>query len=287
MTTMPPNFGRAYDLSGLGKPPVDTSTPMPGLEVTATNLTAEFLPMSAQKPVVVLCWSARSAESVEMLRALGKLALADQGSWVLARVNIDEQPQVAQALQTRTIPYGLVFIAEQPIPFVEQALNETQLREVITKILTLAAQQGIGEAPVEQSEPEEDEALAALDRGDFVTAEAAYKALLARKPSDVYGKVGLAQVQLLIRTDGLDAAEIMKIAIEQPDDVQIQMQCADVEIMQGDLEQGFKRLLRLISVLSGDEQKSVKDRLLELFALVDPADPRVIKARAALANALF
>jgi putative thioredoxin len=285
--TFPPNFGQAYDLSGLGKPPVDTTTPMPGLEVTATNLTAEFLPMSAQKPVVVLCWSARSAESVEMLRVLGKLAMADQGSWVLARVNIDEQPQVAQALQTRTIPYGLVFIAEQPIPFVEQALNETQLREVITKILTLAAQQGIGEAPVEQAEPEEDEALEALDRGDFATAEAAYKALLARKPNDVYGKVGLAQVQLLMRTDGLDAASVMQSAIENPDEITIQMVCADVEIMQGDLEQGFKRLLRLISTYSGAEQKLVKERLLELFALVDPADPRVIKARAALANALF
>ncbi len=285
--TMPPNFGRAYDLSGLGKPPVDTSTPMPGLEVTAANLTAEFLPMSAQKPVVVLCWSVRSPESVEMLKSLGKLALADQGSWVLARVNIDEQPQVAQALQTRTIPYGLVFIAEQPIPFVEQALNESQLREVITKILTLAAQQGIGEAPVEQAEPEEDEALAALDRGDFAAAEAAYRALLARKPNDTYGKVGLAQVQLLLRTDGVDAAKIMQSAIENPDDVAIQMECADIEIMQGDLEQGFKRLLRLVSALTGDEQKSVKERLLELFALVDPADPRVIKARAALANALF
>jgi putative thioredoxin len=285
--TMPPNFGRAYDLSSLGKPPVDTSTPMPGLEIDASNLTAEFLPLSAQKPVVVLCWSARSAESVEMLQALGRLALADQGSWVLARVNIDEQPQVAQALQTRTIPYGLVFIAEQPIPFVEQALSETQLREVINKILTLAAQQGIGEAPVEQAEPEEDEAIAAIDRGDFAAAEKAYKDLLARKPNDVYGKVGLAQVQLLIRTDGVDAVQIMQKAIELPDDVQIQMECADVEIMQGELEQGFKRLLRLISVLSGDEQKRVKDRLLELFALVDPADPRVIKARAALANALF
>jgi putative thioredoxin len=285
--TFPPNFGQAYDLSGLGKPPVDTTTPMPGLEVTATNLTAEFLPMSAQKPVVVLCWSARSAESVEMLRVLGKLAIADQGTWVLARVNIDEQPQVAQALQTRTIPYGLVFIAEQPIPFVEQVLNETQLREVITKILTLAAQQGIGEAPVEQAEPEEDEALEALDRGDFATAEAAYKALLARKPNDVYGKVGLAQVQLLMRTDGLDAASVMQSAIENPDEITIQMVCADVEIMQGDLEQGFKRLLRLISTYSGAEQKLVKERLLELFALVDPADPRVIKARAALANALF
>jgi len=285
--TLPPNFGRAYDLSGLGKPPVDTSTPMPGLEVTAANLTAEFLPKSAHKPVVVLCWSARSAESVEMLRTLGKLALADEGKWVLARVNIDEQPQVAQALQTRTIPYGLVFIAEQPIPFVEQTLNETQLREVITKILTLAAQQGIGEAPVEQAEPEEEEALAALDRGDYATAEASYRALLERKPYDVYGKLGLAQVQLLMRTDGLDAAAIMKDAIERPDDIELQLQCADVEIMGGYLEPGFKRLLGLITILSGDDQKRVKDRLLELFALVDPADPRVIKARAQLANALF
>jgi putative thioredoxin len=285
--TMPPNFGRAYDLSGLGKPPVDTSTPMPGLEVTAANLTAEFLPMSAQKPVVVLCWSTRSPESVEMLRDLGKLALADQGSWVLARVNIDEQPQVAQALQTRTIPYGLVFIAEQPIPFVEQALNETQLREVITKILTLAAQQGIGEAPVEEAEPEEEAAIEAIDRGDFAAAEASYKALLARKPNDPYGKVGLAQVQLLMRTDGLDAAQVMKDAIAKPDDLIAQMQCADVEIMQGDLEQGYKRLLNLIAIYSGDERKQVKERLLELFALVDPADPRVIKARTALANALF
>ena len=285
--TMPPNFGRAYDLSGLGKPPVDTSTPIPGLEINATNLTAEFLPMSAQKPVVVLCWSARSAESVEMLKALGKLALADQGAWVLARVNIDEQPQVAQALQTRTIPYGLVFIAEQPIPFVEQALNETQLREVINKILTLAAQQGIGEAPVEQAEPEEDEALAAIDRGDFAAAEASYRALLARKPNDVYGKLGLAQVQLLMRTNGVDAAKVMQSAIENPDDLAIQMECADIEIMQGYLEEGFKRLLRLIAIYKGDEQKQVKERLLELFALVDPADPRVIKARGALANALF
>ena len=285
--TLPPNFGQAYDLSSLGKSPVETSTPMPGLAVNAANLTSEFLPMSAQKPVVVICWSARSPESVELVRTLGKLALADQGAWVLATVDIDDQPQVAQALQTRVIPYGLVFIAEQPIPFLEQTLNETQLREVITKIMTLAAQQGVGEAPVEQTEPEEDEALAALDRGDFVAAEIAYRALLARKPNDIYGKVGLAQVQLLIRTEGVDAAAMMQSAIEHPDDVQIQMECADIEIMQGELEQGFKRLLRLISVLSGDEQRNVKERLLELFALVDPADPRVIKARAALANALF
>lgn len=285
--TLPPNFGRAYDLSSLGKPAAEITTPVPGLEVNAQNLTAEFLPLSSEKPVVVLCWSARSPESIEMLRTLGKLESESAGAWVLAHVDIDAQPQVAQALQTRTIPYGLVFIAEQPIPFVEQALNESQLREVLEKIMVLAAQQGIGSPPVEVAEPEEDAALAAIDRGDFAAAEELYKALLQRKPSDPYAKVGLAQVQLLLRTQGLDAAIVIAAAAGASEDLSLQMQCADMEIVVGELEAGFKRLLNLISSLSGDEQKIAKERLLELFALVDPADPRVLKARAALANALF
>jgi len=285
--TLPPNFGRAYDLSSLGKPAAAATTQLPGREVTAQNLTAEFLPLSATKPVVVICWSARSPESVAMVRTLGKLEQVDKGAWVLAHVDIDTQPQVAQALQTRTVPYGLVFIAEQPIPFLEQVLNETQLREVLVKIMTVAAQQGIGSAPVEVAEPEEDEALAAIDRGDYAEAERLYAALLKRKPSDAYAKVGLAQVQLLIRTQGLDSQAVLNAAQDAPNDLAIQMQCADLEIVVGDLELGFNRLLNVITSHAGDEQKIAKERLITLFALVDPADPRVIKARAALANALF
>jgi len=285
--SLPPNFSQAVDLSSLGKPAPDTSTPMPGVEVNPQNLQAELLPLSVTKPVVVLCWSARSAESVDTLRALGNLEVADSGKWLLAHVDVDTQAPVAQALQVRTIPYGVVFINGQVIPFLEQPLNEAQLREVVNKILTVAAEQGIGEEPVEAVEPEEEEALAALDQGDYATAEAAYRKLLARKPNDNFAKLGLAQVQLLIRTEGIDGQKIMEDAISNPDDIAIQMSCADIEIMSGYLEPAFERMLRLVVILDGDDQKAVKDRLLELFALVDPADPRVIKARAQLANALF
>lgn len=285
--SLPPNFSQAVDLSSLGKPAVDTSTPMPGVEVTAENLQPEILPLSNSKPVVILCWSARSIESVSTLQALGNLEAADAGKWILARVDIDTEAPVAQALQARTIPYGVVFIGGQAIPFLEQALSESQLREVITKILTLASQQGIGEEPLEPTEPEEDEALAALDQGDYATAEAAYKKLLARKPNDNFAKLGLSQVQLLIRTEGIDGQKIMEDAVRNPEDIIVQMQCADVEVMSGYLEPAFERLLNLVVILDGTEQKLVKDRLLELFGLVDPADPRVIKARASLANALF
>ena len=285
--SLPPNFSQAVDLSSLGKPAPDASTSMPGMEVTAENLQTEVLPFSSTKPVVVLCWSARSLESVATLRALGNLEASDKEKWILARVDVDTQGPVAQALQAQTIPYGVVFIGGQAIPFLEQPLSETQLREVIDKILTLAAQQGIGEEPVEATEPEEDEALAALDKGDYVTAEAAYKRLLARKPNDNFAKLGLSQVQLLIRTEGVDGQKVMEDAIRNPDDIKTQLQCADVEVMSGYVEPAFERLLKLVIILDGDEQKLVKDRLLELFGLVDPADPRVIKARSALANALF
>jgi len=285
--SLPPNFSQAVDLSALRKPAPDMTSPIPGIEVTPLNLQAEILPLSKTKPVIALCWSPRSTESVELLRTLGKLESAGGEKWILAHVNIDEQAPVAQALQARTIPYGVVFIGGQAVPFLEQPLSEEQLREVITKILTLAAQQGIGEEPVEETEPEEDEALAALDQGDYPAAEAAYKRLIARKPTDAYAKLGLAQVQLLARTHGVDAAKVMEDAIKRPDDIELQIQCADVEVMSGYLEPAFDRLLRLLLVLHGDEQKVIKNRLLELFALVDQADPRVIKARAQLANALF
>lgn len=285
--TLPPNFSQAVDLSSLGKPPADTSSPMPGLEITPQNLQTEILPLSENKPVVILCWTPRSADSVTMLRALGKIESDDQGKWILAHVNVEVQVPVAQALQVRTIPTGIVFIGGKAIPFLEQPLTESQLREVITKILSLAAQQGVGEEPVEAAEPEEEEALTALDQGDYAAAEAAYKRLLARKPNDQYAKLGLAQVQLLARTQGIDGAKIMEDAVKHPDDIELQMKCADVEVMSGYLESAFERLLRLIAVLHGDEQKKVKDHLLELFALIDQADPLVIKARAQLANALF
>jgi putative thioredoxin len=285
--SLPPNFGRAVDLSSLGKPKPEPAGPMPGIEITPENLTNEFLSLSKAKPVVLICWSPRSPESQEVVAILGKLALADQGSWVLGRVDVDAQPQVAQALQTRAVPFAVAIINEQMVPLFEQPYPEEQIRMVIDKVLALASEQGVGGAPTEKIEPEEEEAIAALDAGDYAKAEAAYKKLLARKPNDNFAILGLAQTQLMARTDGIDGAHVMKEASAHPDNIDIQLQCADIEIVSGYLEPAFARLLRLIPLFDGAEKKLVKDRLIELFALVDPADPRVIKARAALANALF
>ena len=283
----PPNFAQAVDLSSLGKPKSVPTGPTPGIAITAENLTTEFLPLSKTRAIILFCWSARSAESVEMLTVMGQLEASYKGSWSLGHVDIDAQPQVAKALQTQKIPYAAALINEQIVPLFEQPYPEAQIRLVLDKVLALAAEQGVGDAPVEIIEPEEEEAVTALEAGDFATAEVAYKKLLARKPADSFAKLGLAQTQLLIRTDGLVLDAVIKEATNNPQDLSLQLRAADMEIVNGGVEAAFTRLLDVVKGSTGDERNKAKEHLLSLFALVDPADPRLTAARSALANALF
>ena len=284
---MPPNFSNAFDLSSLTKPKVEVPAELPGFEVTAQNLQSELLVKSQELPVIISFYSPRHPDSMSTLLTLAKLETSDAGKWMLARVDIETQPHVAQAFQTKTLPYAVAVLKGQPIPLFENAYPEEQYRAVIDRLLTVAAEQGVGSVPEERMEPEEEEAIAALERADFDSAEDAYKKLLQRKPSDSFGKLGLAQVLLLKRTKDVNPQQVMENAEKNPNDVTIQMQCADVEVVHGAIEPAFNRLLRLLPLTTGEEKTLVKDRLIDLFALVDPSDPILIKARAQLASALF
>ena len=285
--SLPPNFGQAFDLSSLTKPKVDPSTPLPGIEVSVDNLSSDILPLSLVRPVIVLMWSPRSPESVEMVKVLGKLEIDYKGAFSLARVDIEAHPQVAQAFQTKTVPYAVAIIAEQMVPLFEQSYPEAQVRMVMDKVLTLASQQGIGQAPVEQMEAEEIEAMDALEAGNYVAAEAAYKKWLSRKPAENLAKLGLAQTQLLMRTEGLELSEVIEQSALNPSDIQLQLKAADVEIVNGGVEAAFARLIHAVRATSGDDRTKVKDHLINLFALVDQSDPRLVAARKELASALF
>ena len=285
--SLPPNFGQAFDLSSLTKPKADPDLPLPGLEVTVENLNSNILPLSLVRPVIVLMWSPRSTESQAMITTLGKLEQVYEAKWSLARVNIDTHPEIAQAFQTKNVPYAVAIIAEQMVPLFEQAYPEAQVRLVIDKVLALSAQQGIGEAPVEQMEPEEEEAMKALESGEFAQAEAAYKKWLSRKPNENLAKLGLAQTQLLIRTKGLDLNQVIEESTKSPTDIDLQLRAADIEIVNGGVEAAFSRLLNLVKATHGDDKNKIKNHLLNLFALVDQSDPRLISARKELASSIF
>lgn len=285
--SLPPNFGQAFDLSSLTKPKVDPSVPLPGIEVSVENLSSEILPLSLVRAVIVVMWSPRSPESVEMVKILGKLEMDYKQTFALARVDIEAHPQVGQAFQTKSIPYAVAIIAEQMVPLFEKSYPEAQVRMVIDKVLTLASEQGVGQAPVESMEAEEIEAMEALEAGNFVAAEAAYKKWLSRKPNENLAKLGLAQTQLLMRTEGLQLDDVIAESTINPTDITLQLKAADIEIVNGGVEAAFTRLLHAIRATSGEDRTKVKDHLLSLFSLIDQSDPRLVAARKELASALF
>ena len=282
------NFGNAFDLSTLKKPTAD-QLPTVGIAVTQENLVSEFVTKSKEKVVVLLAWSARSTQSKEILETLGKLEKADNNAWLLGTVDVDTQPQVAQALQIKSVPVAIAIIAEQLLPLFESVPPADQVRLVINKLLELASQKGVGSAPEGPTEipmePEEEAAYAAMEKGDYKAAKISYEAWLKRKPNEQVAVVGLSQVNLMLRIEGLDPVLTLKNA--KDDDLTSQLMCADIQVASGDYEAAFDRLLKVIKSKTGDERDKAKAHLISLFNLVDPADPRLIKARAALASALF
>lgn len=282
------NFGHAFDLSSLKKPTAD-QLPTVGISVTQENLVSEFVSKSKEKVVVLLAWSTRSSQSKEILEILGKLESADKGAWLLGTVDVDSQPQVAQALQIKSVPVAIAIVAEQLLPLFESAPPADQVRLVINKLLELASQKGVGKAPEGPTEipmeAEEEAAYAAMEKGDYKAAKGSYEAWLKRKPNEQVAIVGLAQVNLMIRIEGLDPVLTLKNA--KDDDLTSQLMCADIQIASGDLSGAFDRLLKVIKLKNGDEADKAKAHLIALFNLVDPIDPRLVKARSELASVLF
>ncbi|MCX6448990.1 MAG: tetratricopeptide repeat protein [Actinobacteria bacterium] len=281
-------FGNVFDLSTLKNPPQD-ATPAFGKVVTQENLVADFVSKSKEKVIILLCWSPRSGQSKEILEILGKLEQADKDSWLLGTVDVDAQPQVAAALQIKSVPVAIAIIAEQIMPLFESVPPADQVRLVINKLLELASQKGVGKAPEGPTEipmeAEEVAAYAAMEKGDYKAAKISYEAWLKRKPNEQVAVIGLAQVNLMLRIEGLDPVLTLKNA--KDNDLTSQLMCADIEIASGNYEAAFDRLLRAVKAFSADDRDKVKAHLISLFNLVDPTDPRLIKARGQLASALF
>ena len=303
MPPLPKNFGRAFDLSSLKNPAAQVSNI--GIAVNQTNLMQEIIPESNNQVVIMICWTPRSPESQKVLDSLGKMHEEDSAQeagpgWVLGSVNVDQEPSVATALQVQSVPLAIALIQEQLVPLFETVPTDEQLRMVVTKVLALASERGIGKAPGEISEqvpgsedveeklePEEQAALAALEEGDFAAAAASYKQWLARSPGNSLAAAGLAQVELILRLQGVDFISAISSADSSPENIEAQLLAADVQISQGDLDASFNRLIALVKKTSADERKKVREHLLSLFELVDPEDTRLVHARQALASALF
>ena len=268
--------------------------------MTEQNFEAETIRRSVKHPVVVELYSPRVATGQQLSEALIDIANSSGGRFLLARLNVDTAPGIVQALGLQAVPTVIALINGQVAPLFQGVLPRDQAQAAIDQLLKAAVANGIvGRAdPVGTSTADDDlteEAVPdprfaaadeALARGDFAAAEAEFDKLLAASPGDAEAQVGKAQAGLFARASRYDP-QVVLAAARADDSVGVQLDAADVEMISGQVEAAFDRLIGLIKTKSGEDRNQVRVRLLELFETVGNADPRVLKARRDLMTALF
>lgn len=261
------------------------------IDVTEATFQPEVVERSLNQLVVVDLWAEWCGPCKQLSPVLERLAGESNGAWVLAKIDVDANPRIAQLFGVQSIPTVVAIAGGQPVDAFSGALPEPEIRKWLNSLLNalkdklpgLPAQGG----PVEEPEdPRFTEAEEAFERGDFAAAEAAYQRILDVEPANEQAKAALAQVRFSSRVATADQAAVAK-ADADPADVDAQLAAADFEVAQNDVEDAFGRLLATVRRTAGEDRNRVRAHLVGLFELFDPADERVAKARRDLASALF
>ncbi|HCS57930.1 MAG TPA: co-chaperone YbbN [Gordonia polyisoprenivorans] len=266
-----------------------SASPGSVVDVTEETFETDVLARSTRQLVVVDLWATWCEPCKQLSPVLERMAASAGGQWVLAKVDVDANPRIAQAFRVQSIPMVVAIAAGQPVAAFNGVRSEQEITAWIDEILSqvgghLTGVPDADEPEPEASDPRMDAAEELLDSGDFDGALGAYRAIVEAEPDNVEAASAARNLEFVLRAQAHDPAIVETAAAA---DVDAQLAAADVLLLAQQPEAAFDRIIEVVRATAGDDRTRARTRLLELFELFDPAEPFVVAARRKLASALF
>jgi putative thioredoxin len=285
-------------------------------DVSIETFARDVLEASREVPVIVDFWAPWCGPCKQLGPALEKAVNAAKGAVRMVKINVDDNPEIAQQLRIQSIPTVYAFKNGQPVDGFQGALPESQVRAFVEQ---LAGGHGGADHTAEVLAAA-DEAFAA---GDLAMAAQAYGHVLQDEPGHPKAVAGLARCYLksgdlerarstlkLVRPDGagdeavraveaeLGLAEnaskvsgdlaALKAKVEaDPKDHQARYDLALALDAGGDRDGALDQLLELVRRDRKWNDEAARKHLVTLFEAMGPTDPRTVAARRRLSSILF
>ena len=288
------------------------------IEVITENFMAEVIERSKETPVIVDFWAPWCEPCKQLTPIIEKIIKEKNGNVILAKMNIDESPEVAQQLKIQSIPALMAFNDGQPVDGFVGVQPEKNISEFVNKISSLKNSSTI--------EENINAGKKYIDEGDLETAALVFSEILKIESENISAKSLLARC--LLRSDQLSEAEnlinnispdaeknqdyvsvrseveIFKNAKNNPisnkqeeelkesiknnpKNYQLKLDLAKLLVAKGENENAINELLEIIEVDAKWNDGAARKQLIEIFNILGNENILVIEGRKKLSSMLF
>jgi len=276
---------------------------------------ADVVEASTTVPVIVDFWAPWCGPCKTLGPVIEKVVREAAGAVRLVKVDIDQNPEIAQQMRVQSIPAVFAFKDGRPVDGFAGAVPESKVREFIKKLTDGAA----GDSPLDEALDAADEMLA---QGDSQGASGLYSQVLQHDPTNIRGSAGLAKSliamdeieqarkmiedmpddqkkapeilavisQLDLEAAGADVGELsdLRVAIEvDPNNLDARFDLAMALYAENDREGAVDALLESIRINRAWNEEAARKQLLKLFEVFGHTDPVTVDARKRLSSILF
>ena len=288
------------------------------IDVITDNFMTDVIEQSKETPVIVDFWAPWCEPCKQLTPIIERIIKEKNGKIILAKMNIDESPEVAQQLKIQSIPAVMAFNDGQPMDGFIGVQSEKNIIEFVNKISSLKNSSTI------------EENISAgkkyMNEGDIETATLVFSEILKIEPDNISAKSLLARC--LIKNDQLNDAEkiidslpvgaesnqdyisvrseleIFKNAKnnpisdneeqelrnnidKQPENYQLRLDLSKILMAKGENEEAINQLLRIIEVNAKWNDGEARKQLIEIFNILGNENILVTEGRKKLSSMLF